>query len=58
MAKHFKDEGTRQNVHQQLNDFIDYLLDPKKPIDDFETLDWCRWLVAGGVTFEEFSKEG
>lgn len=58
VAKYFRDENNRQSVKQQLLDFVDFLLDPKKPIDDFETLDWCRWIIAGGVPFDEFSREG
>ena len=58
LAKHFKEEASRQQSPQQLSEFIEFLLDPKKPLDDFETLDWCRWLIAGGSTYEEFAKEG
>jgi len=37
---------------------LDVLLNPGKPIDDWETIDWCRWLMAGGRTPDEFSTIG
>ncbi|XP_076232510.1 ubr3 ubiquitin ligase isoform X2 [Calliopsis andreniformis] len=40
---------------QHLNELLDVLLNPSKSIDDSETIDWCRWLMAGGRTPEEFS---
>ena len=43
---------------QQLTDLLNYLLSPTKAIDDFECIDWCRHIVAGGLPFDEFSKEG
>ncbi len=58
VAKYFKDECVRSGGQQQLNELMDYLLDPSKPLDDFERIDWCRWVISGGVTFDEFSKEG
>ena len=32
---------------------MDYLLHPEKEIDN-ETVDWCRWLVGGGRTPDDF----
>ncbi|XP_020708415.2 E3 ubiquitin-protein ligase Ubr3 [Athalia rosae] len=38
-----------------LNELLDILLIPSKAIDDWETIDWCKWLMAGGRTPDEFS---
>lgn len=57
LATQIKVECCRQNG-QQLKELLDFLLAPSRQIDDFDTLDWCRWLIAGGHTFDEFSKTG
>lgn len=41
-----------------LNELLDILLIPSKAIDDWETIDWCKWLMAGGRTPDEFSNTG
>ncbi|XP_046744693.1 E3 ubiquitin-protein ligase Ubr3 isoform X1 [Diprion similis] len=38
-----------------LNELLDILLIPSKAIDDWETIDWCKWLMAGGRTPDEFT---
>lgn len=43
---------------QQINELLDTLLSPGKAIDDWETIDWCKWLMAGGRTPDEFSNTG
>ncbi|XP_026278143.1 E3 ubiquitin-protein ligase Ubr3 [Frankliniella occidentalis] len=43
------------NHSQRLNEILDILLNPTNNIDDWETIDWCRWLVAGGHTPDEFT---
>lgn len=43
---------------QHLNDLLDILLNPNKPINDWETIDWCKWLMAGGHTPDEFANMG
>lgn len=45
-----------QSVHLDL--LLDNLLDPEKSIDNSETIDWCKWLIAGGRTPSEFSAIG
>ncbi|XP_047503172.1 E3 ubiquitin-protein ligase Ubr3 [Pieris napi] len=40
---------------QHLGPLLDVLLNPSKAIDEWETIDWCRWLLAGGRTPDEFS---
>ncbi|CAH1135569.1 unnamed protein product [Ceutorhynchus assimilis] len=39
---------------QHLKEVLDILLNPIKPID-WETIDWCKWLMAGGRTPDEFA---
>lgn len=41
-----------------LNELLNVLLNPSKPIDDWETIDWCKWLMAGGRTPDEFASTG
>ena len=41
-----------------LEALLDYLLHPAKNIDDAETIDWCRWLVGGGRSPDDFSQTG
>ena len=43
---------------QHLNALLDHLLHPEKPIDDQDTIDWCRWLVGGGRSYEDFAANG
>ncbi|KAG5323686.1 UBR3 ligase, partial [Pseudoatta argentina] len=49
-----RDTGTNTNP-PYLNELLDVLLNPSKPIDDWETIDWCKWLMAGGRTPDEFA---
>lgn len=41
-----------------LNIILDRILNPAIVITDFETIDWCKWLMAGGRTPDEFSSTG
>ncbi|CAH2255089.1 jg7230 [Pararge aegeria aegeria] len=43
---------------QYLGPLLDVLLNPGKAIDEWETIDWCRWLLAGGRTPDEFAAIG
>jgi len=38
-----------------LGELLDVLLSPETTIEDLETIEWCKWLMAGGKTPEEFS---
>ncbi|XP_053987373.1 E3 ubiquitin-protein ligase Ubr3 [Hylaeus volcanicus] len=38
-----------------LKGLLDILLDPSTAIDECETIDWCKWLMAGGRTPDEFA---
>ncbi|XP_050311178.1 E3 ubiquitin-protein ligase Ubr3-like [Anthonomus grandis grandis] len=40
---------------KHLKEVLDNLLNPIKPIDNWETIDWCKWLMAGGRTPDEFA---
>ncbi|XP_069111047.1 E3 ubiquitin-protein ligase ubr3-like [Argopecten irradians] len=57
-ASYYKGECFRKGgSNQSLNNLLDSLFDPRsKSIDDVDTIDWCRWLIAGGSTFDEFTK--
>jgi len=41
-----------------LGELLDVLLSPETTIEDLETIEWCKWLMAGGKTPEEFSNIG
>ena len=43
------------NIPLHLIALLDHLLHPAKPIDDADTIEWCRSLVGGGATYEEFA---
>ncbi|XP_077978171.1 E3 ubiquitin-protein ligase UBR3-like [Glandiceps talaboti] len=53
---YLKAQVARSRGQQQLSDLLDNLLDPLKPLDNWDTLDWCRCLLAGGTTFDDFAK--
>ena len=58
IARYLKDECTKHTREKQVHELLDFFLDPEKPPDDDERIDWLRWLIASGLTFDEFSKEG
>lgn len=41
-----------------LHALLDHLLHPEKSINDGEMIDWCRWLVGGGSSYEDFAASG
>uniref|UniRef100_A0A2R5LIR0 E3 ubiquitin-protein ligase n=1 Tax=Ornithodoros turicata TaxID=34597 RepID=A0A2R5LIR0_9ACAR len=55
-AAHFQLECSQTDNPEQLNELLDVILDPRKPIDIWDTIDWCKWLMAGGKTPDEFSQ--
>ena len=57
VAVYIKSECMR-SCDQQLNEILNIILNPENAINDFETLDWCRHLIAGDMTFDEFAKTG
>ena len=58
VAKYIKDECSSSGSTKSLSELLDYLLDPSKVLDDFDRMDWLKWVIAGGTTFDEFEKEG
>jgi E3 ubiquitin-protein ligase UBR3 len=57
-AAYIQAECARSTRPENLNNLLDTLLDPLKRIDEWETIEWCRWLMAGGCTPDEFSSTG
>ncbi|KAF2901464.1 hypothetical protein ILUMI_04724 [Ignelater luminosus] len=51
------DCSQRMNT-KHLNEVLDNLLNPAKAINEWETIEWCKWLMAGGKTPDEFSSTG
>lgn len=40
------------------NEVFDSILNPEGNINDWDTIEWCRWLLAGGRTPEDFAQTG
>ncbi|XP_058794286.1 E3 ubiquitin-protein ligase Ubr3 isoform X2 [Phymastichus coffea] len=51
----FSNSGRSAGEPSNLTQILDILLSPTKPIDDWETIDWMKWLMAGGRTPDEFA---
>jgi len=58
VASYIKQQCCHSGGVVQLNELLDFLLDPSKGLDEHDRLKWCKSLIAGGVTFEEFAKTG
>ena len=59
VANYVKSECLMKSPGQpQLVELLNHLLDCSKSLDDYDRLDWCRWLISGGETFDEFTKTG
>lgn len=43
---------------EYLNCVLDVILNPEKNIDNLEHIEWCKWLIAGGRTPDEFASKG
>lgn len=41
-----------------LNCVLDVILNPEKNIDNADHIEWCKWLIAGGRTPDEFASIG
>ena len=39
-----------------LNALLDHLLHPEKSIDNQDTIDWCRYLVSGDRSYDDFAR--
>ena len=51
------DPGLGSGHPQHLNELLDVLLHPDKPIDDAETVEWLRSLIGGGRDYDEFARQ-
>nr|XP_042905267.1 E3 ubiquitin-protein ligase ubr3 isoform X1 [Parasteatoda tepidariorum] len=47
---------TSQSNTDIMNEVFDTILNPLVPISEWETIDWCRWLMGGGRSPEEFAQ--
>ncbi|XP_071446964.1 E3 ubiquitin-protein ligase Ubr3 isoform X2 [Hetaerina americana] len=54
-ASFVKDECHNTSSPVHLNKLLNLLLNPNKAIDEWETIDWFKWLMAGGDTPDEFA---
>lgn len=45
----------RSSGQQQLDEILNYLLDPEKAVG-FEAIDWCKYLISGGLPFSEYAE--
>ncbi|XP_044728240.1 E3 ubiquitin-protein ligase Ubr3 [Chrysoperla carnea] len=54
-AQYIQAECSNTTSPQHLNELLDLLLNPGKAIDEWETIDWCKWLMASGQTPDEFA---
>ncbi|XP_067891467.1 E3 ubiquitin-protein ligase ubr3 isoform X1 [Heterodontus francisci] len=41
---------------QLLSDLLDVVLSPERPVAEAETIEWCKCLMAGGESFDDFCK--
>lgn len=57
-AAYIHAECSRSARPETLNKLLDNLLNPSKDIDNWETIEWCKWLMAGGCTPDEFAANG
>lgn len=57
-ASYIHNECINQVNSRHLSEILDILLNPAKAIDEWETIDWLKWLIAGGKTPDEYSALG
>lgn len=43
---------------ESLDCVLDIILNPEEKIDNSDNIEWCKWLIAGGRTPDEFSSIG
>lgn len=45
---------------ESLDNVVEVILNPEEPIenDDLKNIEWCKWLIAGGLTPDEFTSIG
>ncbi|GFY54890.1 e3 ubiquitin-protein ligase ubr3 [Trichonephila inaurata madagascariensis] len=47
---------TSQSNSDITNEVFDSILNPLVPINDWDSIDWCKWLLAGGRTPEDYTQ--
>ena len=52
------EECRNPSTASSLDHLLDIILNPAKAIGEWETIDWCKWLMAGGKTPDEFALIG
>lgn len=57
-AVYVQSECSRTTDPQHLKELLSTLLNPSKPIEELETVDWVKWLIAGGKSPLEFASIG
>ncbi|GFO41996.1 E3 ubiquitin-protein ligase ubr3-like [Plakobranchus ocellatus] len=57
VALYLKEEISKPERSKNVSDHLDYPLDPQRPIDDPDNIDSCKWIIAGGLTYEDFGKK-
>lgn len=58
VVAYVKEECLNNPNPKYLNDMLDVYLDPTKAIDDYDSITWCKWLIAGGPNYDLFAKKG
>jgi hypothetical protein len=58
MASMIQRECSSFGTSWQLDALLDEVLAPDKPIDNFDDIDWCKWIIAGGRDPLEFASIG
>ncbi|PVD29744.1 hypothetical protein C0Q70_09000 [Pomacea canaliculata] len=57
VVAYVKEECLNNPNPKYLNDMLDVYLDPTKAIDDYDSITWCKWLIAGGPNYDLFAKK-
>ena len=57
-ALYVQSECSRTADPQHLKELLDTLLNPQRPIEELETVDWIKWLITGGKAPPEFASTG
>lgn len=43
---------------EYLNCVLDVILNPEKNIENLDYIEWCKWLIAGGRSPDDFASKG
>lgn len=58
MAKKIHDELSSTSESSTLDVLLEELLNPEEPIDSTVSIDWCKFLIAGGRKPSDFASIG